>query len=206
MKNKKALQKNINKLSIMQAAEDIIQKKHYSEITMDEIAQIAGVTKKTVYASFPSKLSLFISIFENYLQMLHRRMLEDIDRELPVAQTLKQLFNTLFQHTLENEKMLRLFWALESEEADGMIPLDLASRVNLWTKAIFDEMIGYIKEGIKQGIVRDYEPEMIIHMFSAINKGIFIHTNKQKRFNIADIEARNLFDPISDIMFSRILV
>lgn len=194
MTGKKELKKNIKKLQIVQAAEEISQIKPYKDIGMNEIAESAGVTKKTVYKHFPSKLALFVSIYENYLQKLHERMFAVSSQSLLPEEGLKQLLVTLFNFTRENEKLMRLFWALESEEMDGSIPIELSNRINIWNKAIVDTMARVLQQGAKDHTIKTYEPEMVFHLFSAVNKGIFVHTNKEKRFNINDINPQQLFD------------
>lgn len=48
--------------SIVQAAEKVFFTKGYVRATMDEIAQLAEVTKPTIYAYFPTKDDLFLSL------------------------------------------------------------------------------------------------------------------------------------------------
>lgn len=46
--------------SIIRAAVDLFMKKGYEGVSVDEIAQAAGVSKQTVYSHFDSKESLFV--------------------------------------------------------------------------------------------------------------------------------------------------
>ena len=205
MASKSEINKSLKRLSIVQAAEEIFKNKPYSDITMDEIAVSAKITKKTVYSYFPSKLSLFITIFERCLEQLHDRMFKVIDKKLPIEETVKSLFNTLFEFTRENEKLMRLFWALESDESGGEIPAELISRINIWNKALLDEMIHLLEKGVVDNTFNKYDPAMIVHMFSAMNKGVFIHTNKEKRFNIAEIDAKDLFNLFTEIVLKQVV-
>jgi hypothetical protein len=45
-----------------------------------------------------------------------------------------------------------------------------------------------MERGQREGIIMNYDPELMIHLMSALNKGIFIHTNKENRFSIANID------------------
>ena len=204
MPSKKELKKNIKKMTIMQSAEEIFEKKAYGDITMDEIANKSGLTKKTVYSYFPSKLALFINIIDGYLQRLHEGMLQVVECRLPINKSIKELFWTLFEFTREIERIMRLYWALESEEAGGIIPADMSNRSNIWNKAMIEEMTKLIDRAIGDKHLKNYDPETVLHMFSAFNKGVFIHTNKAKRFGIADIDAQQLFEFFSEIVFREI--
>lgn len=205
MSSKKELKKNIKKLLIIQAAEEISQDKLYYEITMDEIARKAGVTKKTVYSYFPSKLSLFLNIFENYQQKLYERMVHSLNNDLPIEKALKQLFISLFEFTSENEKLMRLFWALESEETIGSMPREQLDRIHFWDKAILNEMADLMDQGIAKNIIKDYDPKTVFHLFSAVNKGIFVHTSKENKINANDVSARHLFDFYCKLVFDEII-
>ncbi len=205
MQTKKELKKNLKKLLIIQTAEGIFEHKPYSEITMDEIAEKTGITKKTVYSYFPSKLSLFINIIETYLKQLHERIFQVFEQNGSIEDTFKQLFQTLFEFTLENEKMMRFYWTLESDQTGGTIPSDLSNRINIWNEAIMKEIKLFINNAVERDVLKAYDPEMIIHMFSAINKGIFIHTNKEKRFNIANIDSKQLYDLFYELVTNQIL-
>jgi hypothetical protein len=39
-----------------------------------------------------------------------------------------------------------------------------------------------------------------MHLMSAVNKGIFIHTNKENRFNIANIDSDDLYRTVIKMM------
>ena len=101
--------------------------------------------------------------------------------------------------------MMRFYWTLESDQTGGTIPSDLSNRINIWNEAIMKEIKLFINNAVERDVLKAYDPEMIIHMFSAINKGIFIHTNKEKRFNIANIDSKQLYDLFYELVTNQIL-
>ncbi len=44
------------------------------------------------------------------------------------------------------------------------------------------------------GYVRQYDPNLFWHIVSDINKGIFVHTDKERKFKIADIDSDDLYN------------
>jgi hypothetical protein len=89
---------------------------------------------------------------------------------------------------------MRLYWTLDSDEFDGLIPEELMNRIKVWTKAIHEEMIRIMDRAHKEGLLHDeYDTMLIIHLFSAMNKGIFVHTNKENKFNIANVDTDRLY-------------
>ena len=62
MPGKKEFNKELKRLTILNAAKKLFIEKKYNTITVDEIAKIAGITKRTLYLYYPSKLALFIHV------------------------------------------------------------------------------------------------------------------------------------------------
>ncbi|MFH1137870.1 MAG: TetR/AcrR family transcriptional regulator [Pseudomonadota bacterium] len=192
-------------LAVVQAAEEIFFKKPYSAITVDEVALLAGVTKKTLYSYFPSKLSLFIHMFDHYLQELHRLFIEAIEREPRPDHALMGVVVVLYRFTWENEKFMRFFWALDSSEMDGEIPAELTHSVHLWNRGLIEQAIRLVRRGQAQGVIHDaVDAERMIHIFSAINKGILVHTGKQAKWSIANVQPWDLMGGFLSLAFSGI--
>jgi TetR/AcrR family fatty acid metabolism transcriptional regulator len=189
----KAFNKELKQLQIRQAANTLFLEKKYSAITMDEIAKQAGITKRTLYLYYPSKLALFIHVFDEHLQQLHQQITKAARKNLPVVEVITSVFEILYSFTKKNEKFMRLYWAMDSAEFDGLIPEELLERNKVWTKAMFEEVCKVIERGQQDGMMLDYQPELIMHLLSAINKGIFTHTNKESRFSIAHLDPDDLY-------------
>jgi len=193
MNSKHSFNKKLTRLTILQAARELFVEKRYRNITVDEIARHAGVTKRTVYSHFPSKLALFVHVFDDYLEQLHLQLTKLIKKDLPLDKLLRELTDALFTFTKQNEKFMRLFWTMGSEEFDGHIPDELIRRIKMWNRAMVAEVTGVIEKPQNRDLLRNYDPELLYHLMSAINKGIFLHTNKSDRFKIATIDPDRLY-------------
>ncbi|MGI9060369.1 MAG: TetR/AcrR family transcriptional regulator [Ktedonobacteraceae bacterium] len=53
---------------ILQAAEEVLQKKGYYDTSMDEIAARVGIAKGTIYTHFPGKEELVVAIFKRSME------------------------------------------------------------------------------------------------------------------------------------------
>lgn len=201
IKSKKVFNQEVKRLTILQAAKELFLDKKYSSITMDVIAERAGITKRTLYSYFPSKLALFIHLFDEHLQQLHQQLAKTTKKAMPGDELILAVFETLYRFTRKNEKFMRLYWTLDSEEFDGLIPEELMDRIKIWTNAIHDEMIKVMEKAQEEGFIqKGYDSMMIIHLLSALNKGIFIHTNKENRFNIANVETDDIYRIVYSII------
>jgi AcrR family transcriptional regulator len=72
---------------------------------MDEIAKLAGITKKTLYTYFPSKLSVYIKLFEDYLQQLRSELAKIPGQNLPPGQGILASFEVLYKFTKKKRKI-----------------------------------------------------------------------------------------------------
>ncbi|MEW6262265.1 MAG: TetR/AcrR family transcriptional regulator [Thermodesulfobacteriota bacterium] len=192
-------------LAVVQAAEEIFFKKSYNSVTVDEVAQLAGVTKNTLYSYFPSKLSLFIRMFDHYLQELHRLFVEAIEREPRPDHALMGGIVVLYRFTWENEKFMRFFWALNPSEMNGEIPAELIHSVHLWNRGLIEQAIRLVRRGQAQGVINDaLDAERMVHLVSAVNKGILIHTSKQAKWSIANVRPSDLMGGFLRLAFNAI--
>jgi TetR/AcrR family transcriptional repressor of mexJK operon len=57
-------------MTLIEAAEDIFLAKGYHSATMDDVAQAAGMSKKTVYQLISSKAELFMTLLDHYQTLL----------------------------------------------------------------------------------------------------------------------------------------
>jgi AcrR family transcriptional regulator len=201
MISKKKFNQEVKRLTLLQAAKELFIEKRYSTITMDEIAARAKTTKRTLYVYFPSKLALYVHVFDEYLQTLYQELVKGAKQDLPNNELILSLFNILYQFTKRNEKFMRLYWTLDSAEFDGVIPEELGQRIKVWTNAMFDEMLKVLKRGQEEGdLISNYDPKLVSHLLSAMNKGIFIHTNKENKFNISSVDPDELYGIISYLL------
>lgn len=189
---RRELRKSEKKAAIEKASKDIFLEKGYANTSVDEIARVAGVTKRTLYSYYPSKLALFVHVFDEYLQELAARVKEAASGDAPIRERLTKTLNALYGFTRENERFMWLYWMLDSGEADGVLPKELLDHVKGWTEDMFQATIAMVKAGQAEGVIRDLDPKLLAHLMSAINKGIIVHTIKERRFEIEDIDAVSL--------------
>jgi AcrR family transcriptional regulator len=180
---------------ILRSAEDIFLEKGFRLTSTDEIAARAGVTKRTLYKYFPSKLALYVGMYDDYLYALHREISKIAGLTLPSDQLLFRYFNVFFKFTKKNERFMRLFyWVSDAHEFNGNIPEELRNKVNAHTNEIEKIVEDHMTRVFKDGKLITIQPRHLIHVIKAINKGIFIHANKEQRFRtVIDISPEKLF-------------
>jgi len=105
----RAEKKQLTRSRLLDAAEKVFADRGFAEASLDEIAEVAGLTKGAVYSNFDKKLDLLLAVLD---ERMNRRFLEiteiiDTTKALPEqAEQGGQLFMDVFQ----DERDLYLLW------------------------------------------------------------------------------------------------
>ncbi len=96
---------NINKKEkILEAAREIFFKKSFYEATMDDIAQLSGIKKPTIYYYFPSKIDLASQLLEVNVKKIFVKISEIISTTSSIKQRIKMIVDFYVNLLEENSK------------------------------------------------------------------------------------------------------
>ena len=97
---------NIDKKEkILEAARDIFFKKSFYEATMDDIAQLSGIKKPTIYYYFPSKIDLASQLMEVNVKKIFEKIGKIISTTSNVKQRVKMIVDFYINLLEENSKI-----------------------------------------------------------------------------------------------------
>lgn len=141
--------------AILKAARQVFSKKGYYETKVEEIAEIAGVAKGTVYIYFKSKEILFISLIEWLIDNFVREIEKDTKNLKSVPEKIKQYIETSFKN-FENNKR---FMGIAVFERPSFITKHKKKFKDLFqSRSMIIEK--FIREGIKEGIFWPVDPRI----------------------------------------------
>lgn len=80
--------------AILDGAQELMHTKGFSTMTMDDVANVVGISKATLYQHFPSKNELVIHVAIRKIDRAHEQM-QAIDPDLPAGQRLRILLQTM---------------------------------------------------------------------------------------------------------------
>lgn len=178
---KRETRSNNYKKKIIESASKVFIEKGYNLASMDEIAKRAGVTKRTLYKHFPSKLAVYAAINAGHLKKLRSEYAKNDQLSLPPDQRFLKDIDTLFQYTWKNQKVMQL-WIREIEDFTGEFPAELKKNIQMHTNEIFKRWEAHIKWYHDQGRMINVEPALLVHLLSAVVKGVLAQTSSEKRF------------------------
>ncbi len=120
--------KNINKKEkILEAAQEVFFKKSFYEATMDDIAQLSGIKKPTIYYYFPSKIDLASQLLEVNIKKIFGKISEIISSTNKVKDRIKMIVDFYLSLLEENSK---IFIIIQRISYDFMQKEDSKKKIN----------------------------------------------------------------------------
>lgn len=119
---------NMNKKEqILEAARDIFFKKSFYEATMDDIAQLSGVKKSTIYYYFSSKIDLASQLLEVNI----KKIFEKINEIISTTGNIKQRIELIVDFYINLlEKNSKIFIIMQRIGYDFMQKEDSKKKIN----------------------------------------------------------------------------
>ena len=119
---------NIDKKeNILEAAREVFFRKSFYEATMDDIAQLSGVKKPTIYYYFPSKIDLASQLMEENVKKIFKKTSEIISTTNNVKQRIKMIVDFYINLLEENTK---IFIIMQRIGYDFMQKEDSKKKIN----------------------------------------------------------------------------
>lgn len=192
--NKKETLVQKNRKNILKYAEIVFLEKGFHAASTGEIAERAGVAKKTLFNHFLSKQDLYIGMYDDYLSALENSILRISKLTLPADQLSLKYFEKFHRFAQKNETFMRFFlWQFNPNEFKGHASDQLRNRVNERTAQIYKIVREHLKKSITDDQILNIEPDLVIHVMLAINKGIFMQADSKSRLKQNNISQDTLF-------------
>ena len=133
----------MKKEDILKAAKELFSVYGYKKVSMNEIAEKANVTKKTIYSYFKDKEDLFKQILLNEIENMKTIIEKNEKKDIPYFERIHYAIYELTKYKNENKFLLRVV-------KDSEIINNIHAKESL---KIFDNtVIEYIKEKLKNAI------------------------------------------------------
>ena len=165
---KKARRKSPKRAAVIEAATEEFLSRGFSGTSMDRIAEVANVSKRTVYDHFPSKDDLFQAIVDEILQRVGEMPSHEYSEEKPLDEQLLAIGNT-FATTITGRDFMKLSKVVISR----FIQSPEWARNTLKAHArLRQDMIAFFKAGKKDGRLKISNPEKAAAQFCGLIKEI----------------------------------
>jgi AcrR family transcriptional regulator len=119
----------------------------YQAVTMDRVAETAGVAKGTLYLYFPSKDALYLGILSEGLDTAYRTYQSSADPKLPLVDRMRRAIAVAVEFFDQHRDLLRFFATEEPRLADARNRIIENSRARG-----FNFFCSLIEEGVRTGV------------------------------------------------------
>lgn len=127
----------------------------YQAVTMDRVAEAAGVAKGTLYLYFPSKDALYLGILTDGLESAHRTYQLGADPRSPVSERLRRAIAISIEFYDQRRDLLRLFATEEPRLSEARNRIIQNSR-----DRGFNFFASLIEEGVRSGVFSPVDPRL----------------------------------------------
>jgi AcrR family transcriptional regulator len=158
---------------IIDAALDLFDHHAYQEVTVQDIADAAGIGKATVYQYFTSK--------EEIVHHLMMRTLTDMDRELEQCcaqqkdfrQALEQLIILIYQHYLNHNRLFLTYLGLKLQ---GFFNSEWREEIRKKRQVRNEILSQLLEQGMAQGFIIKADSMRMARILSHMLRGFSIET------------------------------
>jgi AcrR family transcriptional regulator len=171
---------------IIEATFFCIALKGYSNITMQDIADSAGVSKGVIHYYFRNKDELFVSVLDKLIRDLDTHIANKVDRAKTPTDKIRAIISAVFEKTRTNKKfqaVLLDFWA-------HSVRNPVLKAANGGQHARYRHLAKKtIAEGIKEGSFRKCDPGRVASALIALIEGYTIQwLFDEKAFDLANAQ------------------
>lgn len=148
---------------LMEKAESLFIEYGYKSVSMNQIAEAAGISKMTIYKYFPTKEELFMSV----LQLLMDKSYDYIDDRLKNIEGIIEKIDVLLKYGIESSRNYSLVFYKDIMD-NPIISAKVLQEKKRKSKEIF---IDIIRTGKRRGEVRDVDEVFMANMLMALIDG-----------------------------------
>ncbi len=127
----------------------------YQAVTMDRVAEAAGVAKGTLYLDFPSKDALYLGVLSDGLDAAYRTYQSSTDPGLPVIERLRRSIELMVEFYDQRRDFLQFFASVEPRLAEARNRI-----IEAWRDRGFNFFAALVEEGIRTGVFTRIDPRL----------------------------------------------
>ncbi len=165
------------RLNLLKAAFREVAEKGFSEVTLDDIARRAGVSKGVTLYYFDSKEDLFRQLFAWLIDSIHGRMREAVAKEQDPVAKVRALVALIFPSASKNRAFFRAFVDFCGLAARREAFREVNERFYAGCREIDG---GIVEEGMRRGVFVLRDPKEAGSTMRAIFDGLMMQWLSEK--------------------------
>ncbi len=202
---RKKREKEKRRQVIMSAARKILSKKGFEKSTMEDIANKAELSPRTLYLYFKSKNDLFASLTINILQYLNKKLENIMSNSLDTEQKITLLKSVMYDvYALDPVVIIHMFNFQSGHTLSNFSP-DIISEILTLSTRSQKIMAAIFQEGIDNGLMADKKPEALAELVWILFSGVVLREESKRIINgKKEISLKPSLENAFDIFFAGI--
>ncbi|WP_280271877.1 TetR/AcrR family transcriptional regulator [Nocardia wallacei] len=190
--------------ALLQAAGEIFSDRPADEVTVDEIADRAGVAVGSIYNHFGSKAGLHAAVVERVLDVDRRFMDLAFTADRSPAEQIYAVAEQYLQFYLQYPEYFRML-AFPADPGRYSAGRELTERLARNIKRQNDRLAEALRAGIDAGIARPVDPSNVAAILLATWNGIISLNWRPDQLRRTEAELRDLLESAADVIANGLL-
>ncbi len=168
---RKEREKEQRREEILNAAQSVFFEKGLQNSTMDDIAELAELSKGTLYLYYASKEDLYLAVMLRGFDLLHEMIAQVEKRATSPGEAMWMMGKTYFDFFEKHRNFFRMFHFLQFPGLHKQVSPEMMESCNAQTQKTWKLVIDMFTRGIEQGVFRrDINPvEAAVILWSSAN-------------------------------------
>ncbi len=190
---RKEREKEHRREEIIDAAEKIFMEKGLPAATMDEIAELAELSKGTLYLYYKSKEDLYLAVVMRGSEIMYRMFVEATTPDKPVLERIKGMGDAYLEFFKQHRKYFRMYQFLESSQFHKQVSSEMLGTCKVKDERVWGLGISLMQQAIDEGLFESkVDPAEAVVMLWAISNAMMRQMDRDddywKHMNI-DLES-----------------
>ncbi len=169
------------------------------DANLDEVAQLAGVAKGTLYRYFDNKAELYVAVLSHNGEIFESRMREAAEQGGTPVDRLRSVGRFYFEHWTRNREYFQIFWALENQAVIGELPPGVVEEVTrLWENCL-RILSSVIEDGVKEGSFAPCDAWEVANILWTVANGLIQTEHVPPRRELRRDSLDRVFDDMVEI-------
>jgi len=121
MAPRKAVQQELTREMIMNAARNLFVKNGYQHVSMRQIGKELGYSHGSIYYHFKNKAELFYALVEDHFDMLDQKLDQMLQLDIDKREKLKQVLLGFIEFGLTHQSHYEIMFLIKDEEVRNFI-------------------------------------------------------------------------------------
>lgn len=149
------MERKSNLENILKVAEESFAKSGYRGVSLQEIAETAGISKSLIFYYFKDKKELYEELIKKSVDLVLIKLKEAISSRKSPTEKIEEFVKNFFELLLNEEHLIQLL-ARETSNPES----ETATFVIRKSQKIIEILASIIEEGIKEGVFRNVSPRL----------------------------------------------